>query len=108
MASSVPMAVGDRTGDEWRQRVSGALDQYTVADTSAHDQAEMGPVAWGESFATLTSDEGRRFRVAVSIEEDAACRIHEVQPNAPGERSEPSCCIPLRSMHPMWLKLGIS
>jgi len=44
MAGSVLMGVGQRTADEWRERVSGALAQMKVDDTSANDSAGMGPV----------------------------------------------------------------
>jgi malonate-semialdehyde dehydrogenase (acetylating)/methylmalonate-semialdehyde dehydrogenase len=44
MAGSVLMGVGQATADDWRDRVSSALARYRVADTSAHDDADMGPV----------------------------------------------------------------
>lgn len=44
MAGSVLMGVGDRTADEWRERVTAAIAKYNVADTSARDDADMGPV----------------------------------------------------------------
>ena len=44
MAGSVLMGVGQATADEWRDRVSAALAQYKVGDTSAHDAMDMGPV----------------------------------------------------------------
>ncbi len=44
MAGSVLMGVGKHTADEWRERVGGALAQLKVDDTSANDQAGMGPV----------------------------------------------------------------
>jgi malonate-semialdehyde dehydrogenase (acetylating)/methylmalonate-semialdehyde dehydrogenase len=44
MAGSVLMGVGKATADEWRERISVALAGLRVADTSADDRAEMGPV----------------------------------------------------------------
>lgn len=44
MAGSILMPVGDRTADEWRERVGEAISSMKVADTSADDHAEMGPV----------------------------------------------------------------
>ena len=44
MAGSVLMGVGQATADEWRDRVSSALDTFNVADTSADEAADMGPV----------------------------------------------------------------
>jgi malonate-semialdehyde dehydrogenase (acetylating)/methylmalonate-semialdehyde dehydrogenase len=43
MAGSVLMGVG-AAGDEWRERVGGALAQFRLDDTSANDKADMGPV----------------------------------------------------------------
>ena len=39
-----------------------------------------GPGGLGEGFAACTGAEGPRFRVALSIEKDAACRVHGAQP----------------------------
>lgn len=47
MAGSVLMGVGGKTADAWRERVSGALAQMKIDDTSANDTAEMGPVIDG-------------------------------------------------------------
>ena len=44
MAGSVLMGVGKTTADEWRERITAALAGLRVADTSADDKAEMGPV----------------------------------------------------------------
>src|SRR5262245_38925266 len=44
MAGSVLMGVGKATADEWRERVSSALTKFRVADTSADERADMGPV----------------------------------------------------------------
>ena len=44
MAGSVLMGVGKSTADEWRERVSSALADFKVTDTSADDRADMGPV----------------------------------------------------------------
>jgi len=44
MAGSVLMGVGRRTADEWRERVSSALAELKVDDTSTNDAAGMGPV----------------------------------------------------------------
>jgi malonate-semialdehyde dehydrogenase (acetylating)/methylmalonate-semialdehyde dehydrogenase len=44
MAGSVLMGVGEKTADEWRERVTAAISAYKVDDTSAHDAADMGPV----------------------------------------------------------------
>ena len=44
MAGSVLMGVGKATADEWRERVSAALANYRVTDTSADERADMGPV----------------------------------------------------------------
>ena len=44
MAGSVLMGVGDETADAWRERVTDALAGFKVADTSTHDNADMGPV----------------------------------------------------------------
>ncbi|MFA5263288.1 MAG: CoA-acylating methylmalonate-semialdehyde dehydrogenase [Opitutaceae bacterium] len=47
MAGSVLMAVGKKSADEWRDRVSTALARFDVGDTSANDKADMGPVIDG-------------------------------------------------------------
>ena len=47
MAGSVLMGVGKATADEWRERVSAALGKFNIADTSANDAADMGPVIDG-------------------------------------------------------------
>ncbi len=44
MAGSILMGVGKATADEWRDRVSEALSQFAVDDTSANESADMGPV----------------------------------------------------------------
>jgi len=44
MAGSVLMGVGEATANEWRDRVGAALAKFTVADTGAHANADMGPV----------------------------------------------------------------
>jgi malonate-semialdehyde dehydrogenase (acetylating) / methylmalonate-semialdehyde dehydrogenase len=44
MAGSVLMGVGDRTADEWRDRVTSAISKFKVADTSAREDSDMGPV----------------------------------------------------------------
>lgn len=53
MAGSVLMGVGGRTADEWRERVSGALAKFTIADTSANDRTDMGPVIDGAAQTRL-------------------------------------------------------
>lgn len=62
MAGSVLMGIGTKTADEWRERLGGALATLKVDDTSANDQAEMGPVI----------DEAARQRVLGYIEEATA------------------------------------
>jgi malonate-semialdehyde dehydrogenase (acetylating)/methylmalonate-semialdehyde dehydrogenase len=47
MAGSVLMGIGKTTADAWRERISAALEVYKVADTSANDHADMGPVIDG-------------------------------------------------------------
>jgi malonate-semialdehyde dehydrogenase (acetylating)/methylmalonate-semialdehyde dehydrogenase len=49
MAGSILMGIGKATADEWRERVSEALDVYKVEDTSASDHADMGPVIDGSA-----------------------------------------------------------
>jgi len=44
MAGSILMAVGNTTADEWRDRVSVALDGFKVADPGVGNGADMGPV----------------------------------------------------------------
>ena len=44
MAGSLLMPVGAATADEWRDRVSGAIAEFNVQDTSINDDADMGPV----------------------------------------------------------------
>ena len=44
MAGSILMGIGNKTADEWRERVSAALAKFQVADTSANAAADMGPV----------------------------------------------------------------
>jgi len=44
MAGSVLMGVGTDTADAWRERISAALANLRVADTTRDDRAEMGPV----------------------------------------------------------------
>ena len=55
MAGSVLMGVGDRCADEWRERVITAIEKFDVADTSAHDTADMGPVIDGAAQARVRS-----------------------------------------------------
>jgi malonate-semialdehyde dehydrogenase (acetylating)/methylmalonate-semialdehyde dehydrogenase len=66
MAGSVLMGVGKATADEWRERISAALAGLRVADTSADDKAEMGPV----------------------IDEAAKRRVRDFIAAAPGEGAE--------------------
>ncbi len=47
MAGSLLMGVGDRTADEWRERLGAALSEFKIDDTSANDRADMGPVIDG-------------------------------------------------------------
>lgn len=47
MAGSILMTVGPKTGDTWRDLVSDALSQMTLADTSENPKADMGPVIDG-------------------------------------------------------------
>lgn len=44
MAGSVLMGVGQRTADEWAERLGAALAKMKVDDTSANEAADMGPV----------------------------------------------------------------
>ena len=44
MAGSVLMGVSQKTADEWRERVCNALAKFNVADTSANENADMGPM----------------------------------------------------------------
>lgn len=44
MAGSLLMPIGERTGDEWRERIGAALSKFQVEDTSTNDVADMGPV----------------------------------------------------------------
>jgi len=44
MAGSILMGVGKATADEWRERVSEALSNFQVDDTSTNESADMGPV----------------------------------------------------------------
>jgi malonate-semialdehyde dehydrogenase (acetylating) / methylmalonate-semialdehyde dehydrogenase len=53
MAGSVLMGVGKATADDWRERVSAALAKFKVGDTSANDQADMGPVIDGAAQARV-------------------------------------------------------
>jgi len=53
MAGSVLMPVGDKTAAEWKDRLIGALESYKVADTSANDKADMGPVIDGSAQARV-------------------------------------------------------
>lgn len=63
MAGSILMGIGDKTADEWCERVSAALAKFQVADTSANAAADMGPV----------------------IDAAAQRRVREVLAAAPGE-----------------------
>ena len=47
MAGSVLMGVGKPTADDWRERVTEAINGYRVADTGADEKADMGPVIDG-------------------------------------------------------------
>jgi malonate-semialdehyde dehydrogenase (acetylating)/methylmalonate-semialdehyde dehydrogenase len=64
MAGSILMAVGKSTADEWRDRVTAAINEYNVADTSACDESDMGPVISEDaqsriqSYLTRAPDEG--------------------------------------------------
>jgi malonate-semialdehyde dehydrogenase (acetylating)/methylmalonate-semialdehyde dehydrogenase len=53
MAGSVLMGVGQRTADEWRERVGVALASLKVDDTSANEAAAMGPVIDGAAQARV-------------------------------------------------------
>ena len=44
MAGSVLMLVGERTGDEWCERMDAALSKFQIENTSTSDTADMGPV----------------------------------------------------------------
>jgi malonate-semialdehyde dehydrogenase (acetylating) / methylmalonate-semialdehyde dehydrogenase len=44
MAGSILMPVGAGTADKWRDRVTGAIADFKVQDTSINDGADMGPV----------------------------------------------------------------
>jgi malonate-semialdehyde dehydrogenase (acetylating)/methylmalonate-semialdehyde dehydrogenase len=66
MAGSVLMGVGKATADEWRERVSMAIASFRVADTSADERADMGPV----------------------IDASAQRRVLEFIARAPGEGAE--------------------
>lgn len=44
MAGSILMGVGKTTADQWRERVSHAIEAFRVADTTAVENADMGPV----------------------------------------------------------------
>lgn len=43
MAGSLLMGVGG-CGDDWRDRIAGSLEKYTLDDTSKNPDADMGPV----------------------------------------------------------------
>jgi len=64
MAGSVMMGVGKSTADQWRDRVSAAIENFRVADTSVVEQADMGPVIDAaaqqrvRSYLAHASDEG--------------------------------------------------
>jgi malonate-semialdehyde dehydrogenase (acetylating)/methylmalonate-semialdehyde dehydrogenase len=47
MAGSILMAVGETTGDEWRERVSEALAKFRLADPGVDEKTDMGPVIDG-------------------------------------------------------------
>jgi malonate-semialdehyde dehydrogenase (acetylating)/methylmalonate-semialdehyde dehydrogenase len=72
MAGSVLMGVGKPTADEWRERVSEAISKFHVADTSAHDTADMGPVIDAsakqrvQSFLSNASAEGANIACDLS------------------------------------------
>ncbi len=53
MAGSLLMPVGERTGDEWRERISEALATFQLENTSACDTADMGPVIDASSQARI-------------------------------------------------------
>lgn len=44
MAGSVLMGVGKSTADEWRERVTGAIDEFKIDDTYTQVDSDMGPV----------------------------------------------------------------
>lgn len=44
LAGSLLMGVGKATANEWRERVTSALEAFQVGDTSADASADMGPV----------------------------------------------------------------
>lgn len=69
MAGSVLMGVGKSTADEWRDRVSEAIAGFRIADTSAHDTADMGPV----------------------IDNAARQRVRHYLANAPAEGASVAC-----------------
>lgn len=53
MAGSVLMGVGQRTADQWRERVREALVGLKVDDPSANDLTSMGPVIDGAAQARI-------------------------------------------------------
>jgi len=74
MAGSVLMAVGKPTADEWRDRVTTAIDDYNVADTSAGDDSDMGPVISAASRDRVQQYLGKAADDGASIACDASSR----------------------------------
>ncbi len=62
MAGSILMGIGKATADEWRDRVTSAINAYQIGDTSQSTTADMGPVI----------DQSAQQRVATFLETAAA------------------------------------
>ena len=71
MAGSLLMTVGEKNGDEWRDRIGDALRNFTIGDTDADRNADMGPVI----------DGGAQTRIRHSLPELTAQGAHIAHQN---------------------------
>lgn len=75
MAGSVLMGVGEKTADEWRDRVTAALADFKVADPGVHADASMGPVIDGTARARVASFLTGAAAEGATVAYDGAARV---------------------------------
>ena len=75
MAGSILMAVGNKTADEWRERVSTALSGYKLGDTSLKNStADMGPVIDGLAQKRVQQYVSQAAAEGATVAYDASAR----------------------------------
>jgi malonate-semialdehyde dehydrogenase (acetylating)/methylmalonate-semialdehyde dehydrogenase len=74
MAGSILMGIGRATADEWRDRVTAAIDRYRISDTSVNDAADMGPVIDAAAQQRMKSYLARAKSEGATVACDASSR----------------------------------